>query len=28
MDERGVGGAVLHPRHRMEVKYMSSEYLE
>lgn len=28
MDEKGIGGAVLHPRHGMKVKYMSSEYMD
>jgi hypothetical protein len=28
MDDKGVGGAVLHPRHGMKVKYMSSEYMD
>lgn len=28
MDVKGVGGAVLHPRHGMKVKYMSSEYMD
>lgn len=28
MDEKGVGGAVLHPRHGMKVEYMSEEYFK